>query len=232
MEAAATTTAVAVVPRPEMVMEDEEALTFIRELHEHPQAWVYVLARVLGRPTPPQFINWREGPAKLKLFYVDGAYAIATRAALSRLGIGSDLEVLDTKTDEDEASALVKLTFKFVSDGTTHTVSSTQWGSCSKRTGMAWGDARKGAVTDGLKKCLHEFGWAADVYSMQPESMTSLMAPEDARAKLIETIKQLAKGEDVGDLESMDQPALVSLKRRLQGRESSLQGLRTKTSTA
>ncbi|MEM3426758.1 MAG: Rad52/Rad22 family DNA repair protein [Nitrososphaerales archaeon] len=210
-------------PRPETVLADDEALAFVRELHEHPQVWVYVLARVLSRPTPREFINWREGPAKLKLFYVDGAYAIATRAALARLGIGSDLEVLDTKVDEDEASALVKLTFKFTYAGQVHTVASTQWGSCSKRLGMTWGDARKGAVTDGLKKCLAEFGWAADVYSMAPESLSQPMLPDAARAKLVETVKQLAlsKGVDVGDLDSMDQPALVSLKRRLQGRESS-----------
>lgn len=224
-----------VIPTPDMIMTHDEVLRFIGELEAHPRAWVYILTKILSRPTPEDFLSWREGPQKLKLFYVDGAYAIATRAALSQLGIASDLKVLDTVVEGSESvSALVELTFKFVHDGQIFTVTSTQWGDCPRRTGMSWGDVRKGAVTDGLKKCLSEYGWAADVYGMTPEKMSlEETTPEDARLKSLEYVIQAATAKGISELEvrkyciehyggkdlnDLDQVTLTSLRRKIQSK--------------
>jgi hypothetical protein len=230
-----TTTDLYIAPKPGIIVNEQQAVSFIEELQAHPTAWVYVLTQVLSRPTPPEYIQWREGPSKLKLFYVDGAYAIATRAALSRIGIGSDMDVLDTKIEDDgaSASALVKLTFKFFHSGMILTQSSTQWGDCPKRSGMSWGDVKKGAVTDGLKKCLSEYNWAADIYGMAPENLPTGPTEEEAHLKSVDYLLSAAAEKGIApdelnrycrdkwgqNLNELDQVTLTSLKRRVMSKE-------------
>lgn len=163
-----------------------EALELKKRLDYNPEGWVFLMTELLSRPTPSDMIKYHEGPHKSILAYVEGSYARATRAALTCLGIKSDFEIIQTeidKAEESEVSCLGKLTFKYRYDY----VMSMQWGGCKKRSGMTWGSARKGAATDCEKKCLSEFGWAADVYSTEPEHH----APpdkEDLKQKSIETL--------------------------------------------
>ncbi len=223
-----------IIPRPEDIIVKDEAVAFIGELQSLPTAWVYVLTRVLSRPTPKMYIQDREGPQKLRLFYVDGAYAIATLAALSQLGIGHDFEVLETVIDEGEgASALGKLTFKFYYQGQVLTVSATQWGDCPKRSGMAWGDVKKGAVTDAQKKCLSEFGWASDIYAMAPEKAPAPPTAEEAHVKSVEYVIAAAKEKGISPqeleeysgktwskkIEELDQATLTSLRRKITSKD-------------
>jgi len=91
------------------------------------------------------------------------------------------------KDEELEVSCLGKLTFKYHHNGFLDTVTSMQWGGCKKRSGMTWGSARKGAATDSEKKCLAEFGWAADVYSMEPEAYEP-PSKEDLKTQSIDTL--------------------------------------------
>jgi hypothetical protein len=222
-----------IVPRPEDIVSESEAISFIEKLQTHPAAWVYVVTTILSRPTPKQYIQDREGPQHLKLFYVDGAYAIATRAALTRIGIFSDFEVTDvTQEGTESASALGKLTLKFFYKDQILTTSSSQVGDCPKRTGMAWGDVKKGAVTDLLKKCLSEFGWASDVYAMAPEKALAPPSEEEVKAKNIEYVIQAAKDKGVSpeeldvyskskwdkDVNELDQVTLVALRRKIQSK--------------
>lgn len=157
---------------PALIIPDALALEVKSKLEATPAGWVFVMTELLSRPTPPELISYHEGPLGSTLAYVEGSYAKATRAALTRLGIMSDFEIVQTETEkaeELEVSCLGKLTFKYRHDGLEDTVTSMQWGGCKKRSGMTWGSARKGAATDCEKKCLSEFGWAADVYATEPE---------------------------------------------------------------
>ncbi len=178
------------VVTPAMIIPDALALEVQSKLEATPAGWVFVMTELLSRPTPKQLISYHEGPMGSTLAYVEGSYAKATRAALTRLGIMSDFEIVQTETDkaEDlEVSCLGRLTFKYRHDGLEDKVTSMQWGGCKKRSGMTWGSARKGAATDCEKKCLSEFGWAADVYATEPEYRKE---PDkgDLRKQSIETL--------------------------------------------
>jgi len=175
---------------PDMVIPDALATEVKSKLEAIPAGWAFVMTELLSRPTPPQLISDHEGPLGSKLYYVEGSYARVTRAALTRLGIMSDFEIVQTeidKAEELEVSCLGKLTFKYRHNGLEDTVTNMQWGGCKKRSGMTWGSARKGAATDCEKKCLSEFGWAADVYATEPEYHK---APDksDLRKQSIETL--------------------------------------------
>ena len=216
---------------PADIIPGEYALELIKKLESTPQAWVFIMGEVLGRATPEELVEWRDGPSGMKLRYVDGAYAIATRAALFRLGIASDLEVTDTHVGANAAETLVKLTFKFFHNGAWSTSCSTQWGECYIRGGMAIGDAMKGAVTDGLKKCLSAFGWAADVYSAVPIAAPPPPSAEEMHLKNLEVLYSVSSGKGLteaemakfiaihtngltlGELKAKD---ITSLKRKLQ----------------
>jgi hypothetical protein len=226
-------TEVYVIPQPQDIIAEQEAIIFIQELQKLPTAWVYVLTRVLSRKTPKMYVQSREGPLKMVLFYVDGAYAIATLAALSQLGIGHDFEILQTVTEEDGASSLGKLTFKFYHQGQILTVSATQWGDCPKRLSMSWGDCKKGSATDAQKKCLSEFGWAADIYAMAPEKAPAPPTAEEAHARSIEYVITAATEKGISpaelteyckktwnkDVPDLDQATLTSLKRRINSKD-------------
>ncbi len=218
------------MPSPIDIIPDEYARALIAELQELPQAWVYVISRVLSRPTPPDLIAWRQGPNNTKLAYVEPAYAIATRVALARIGVASDFEVLQTDVSSEAVECLCKLTLKFFHSGQWSTEVATQWGDCMRRAGMELGSSKKGAATDGLKKCLHELGWAMDVYATAPVKLPP-PDPEQLRLESIEALysigsgkgltasemdKYIAKvldGKTVGELQAKD---ITSLKRKLQ----------------
>lgn len=220
------------VPTPASIIPDALAIELVEELKGSPAGWVFLMVGLLSRPTPKQFISHHEGPQRSTLAYVDGSYAKATRAALTRLGIISDFEVLQTEVDKDEeleVSCLGRLTFKYCHNGVVDSVISTQWGGCKKRSGMTWGSARKGAATDCLKKCLSEFGWAADVYATEPEYYKE-PSKDELKQQSIETLYGMgsragmtkeqvdkfvfdeANGKVVGDLDIKD---LAAIKRRL-----------------
>lgn len=217
-------------PTPIDVIPDDYAKELIQELKELPQAWVYVISRVLNRPTPEGFIEWRDGPANTRIAYVSSEYAIATRAALARIGVGVDFEVIKTDATVEACESLCRLTLKYFCNGQWSAMVAMQWGDCTRRSGMELGSAKKGSVTDGLKKCLHEFGWAMDVYSMAPVKVPP-PDPEEMHLKNLETLYTIGsdkgltevhmayfisintKGKVVADLGPAD---ITSLKRRLQ----------------
>ncbi len=219
------------VPNPVLIIPDTLAVELIGKLKDNPVGWVFLMVGLLSKPTPKQFISRHEGPHKSMISYVDGSYAKATRAALTRLGIISDFEIIQTEVDKDEeleVSCLGRLTFKYYHAGAINSVISTQWGGCKKRSGMTWGNARKGAATDCLKKCLSEFGWAADVYATEPE-VYEPPSKDDLRQQSIDTLynigsragmtkelvdKFVAKetGKAVGDLDVRD---LAAIKRKV-----------------
>lgn len=178
------------IPNPVSIIPDPMSIELLDKLAANPAGWVFLMVGLLSRPTPEQYISHHEGPQKSVISYVAGSYAKATRAALTRLGIISDFEVIQTEVDKGEdleVSCLSRLTFKYCHSGLVQSVISTQWGGCKKRSGMTWGNARKGATTDSLKKCLSEFGWAADIYAAEPEVY---VAPDksDLKAQSIETL--------------------------------------------
>jgi len=183
------------VPNPVSIIPDTLAVELVEKLESNPAGWVFLMVGLLSRPTPEQYISHHEGPRESIIAYVDGAYAKATRAALTRLGIVSDFEVIATEVDKDEeleVSCLGRLTFKYCHDRVVDAVVSTQWGGCKKRSGMTWGSARKGAATDSLKKCLSEFGWAADVYATEPEYYVE-PSKTDLRQQSIETLYNMGR---------------------------------------
>ena len=90
------------VVTPALIIPDDLALELRSKLEATPNGWVFLMTEILSRPTPPQLISHHEGPLKTTLAYVEGSYAKATRAALTRLGIMSDFEVVQTETDKDE----------------------------------------------------------------------------------------------------------------------------------
>lgn len=217
-------------PSPTDIISDEYARELIKELEELPQAWVYIISRVLNRPTPPEFIEWREGPQGTKLAYVSPEYAIATRAALARIGVGSDLEVIQTDVNNEACESLCKLTLKFFHNGQWSTMTATQWGDCNRRAGMELGSSKKGSVTDGVKKCLHEFGWAMDVYATAPVKLPP-PDPEQLRLEAIETLYSIGSGKGLSreevdaiiaqttngkTIETLKPAEITSLKRKLQ----------------
>jgi len=172
---------------PQEIIPDSYLTNIIAELNELPQAWVYVVSKLLGRLTPEEMIQDRPGPGQSKVFYVDGNYAIATRAALARIGVASDFEVVQTDVNPEGVDCLCRLTLKFYHSGSWATMAAMQWGECRRLTAMALGDTKKGATTDGLKKCLHEFGWAADVYS-KPIAKLAPPDPVDLQAQAVEAL--------------------------------------------
>lgn len=149
-------------------------------LKEDSSRWVGIISEVLSRKTPVQWIEKRQGPHGMTLFYVDGTYAKVTRQAIARIGIASDIEVLQTDVTPEEVNCLVRLTFKYKGE----TVSATQWGVCMRRSGVALGYTKKGAVTDGEKKTLNEFGWAMDVYTSEGQ-VAEPPNPEEMKAAAV-----------------------------------------------
>ena len=221
---------VVLAPSPTDIISDKYARELIAELEQLPQAWVYVISKVLNRPTPAGFVEWRDGPSNTRVAYVSPEYAIATRAALARIGVGSDLEVIKTDVDNEACQSLCKLTLKFFHNNQWSTMTATQWGDCTRRSGMELGSVKKGSVTDGAKKCLHEFGWAMDVYSTVPVRIPP-PDPEQMRLQSLETMYTIASGKglthDETDafiasvtnnkkLEELKPVDITSIKRKLQ----------------
>jgi len=159
------------VPTPlyELVISEEEASRWLELLERSPHFWLFTLTQILSRPTPKEYVQKREGPRKIMLTYVEGSYAIATLAALSRLGIMSSFEVLQTDVSQDSVECLGKLTLSFYVDGAWVSCSKMQWGGCLRQAGVPLGSTKKGAATDAQKKCLSQFGWALDVYTTEAE---------------------------------------------------------------
>ncbi len=230
------------IPNPVSIIPDTLALELVNKLAANPVGWVFLMVGLLSRPTPKQYISRHEGPQKSMISYVDGSYAKATRAALTRLGIISDFEIIQTEVDigeESEVSCLGRLTFKYCHDGVVSSVLSTQWGGCKKRSGMTWGNARKGAATDCLKKCLSEFGWAADVYATEPEAYEP-PSKDDLKQQSISTLYNIGSragmtkehvdkfvaeetnGKTVKDLDVKDLAAMKRKITKLGGKEREL----------
>lgn len=194
--------------------------SLLARLNMEPARWVSVLSEVLARPTPPEWVQPREGPHKMTLYYVEGAYAKITRQAISYLGIASDLDVLQTDVTPEEVNCLCKLSFKFHGE----IVSAMQWGMCMRRSGVALGYTKKGAVTDGEKKCMNEFGWAMDVYTSEA-GVAEAPDPEEMKTKAIDGLYEI--GSRVGlskaevdkvvgvDPATLDPAALTAAKRKL-----------------
>lgn len=199
------------------------------KLQQLPAMWVHVLAQVLSRPTPEQFIRRHEGPHRGIITYVDGSYAVDTLSALTSLGISADFDVLETCVYDDAIECLAKLTFSYYCNGSWHSTSRSQWGDCEIRPGMSRGSARKGASTDALKKCLSTFGWAHDVYStplefqlppskedLYQQSLDSLFTIGKNRG-MIETEVTSWVQEQTGQLPNeLSVKDLAAVKRRLQ----------------
>jgi len=167
------------------IITQEYAVGLIKELEDGPQFWVYVISKVLSRPTPSEMIQTREGPAGSTLTYVPGAYAVNTLAALFRLGICSDFDILDTVVSENEINSTGRLTLKFWHSNQWSTTSRTQGGCCIRRKGVALGLTRKGTYTDNLKKCLNGFGWAMDVYTT-PAAWAKAPSAEEMNQKQLD----------------------------------------------
>lgn len=175
------------------IISPDELTAISTEIAAKPQLWVYALTKFLARQTPKEFISYHEGPSNTNIAYVDGAYAICTRAAATSFGVASDFEIIETCVEERGVSCLGKLTFKMMmSNGALMTTSSMQWGECGKLFGDTWGNTKKGAATDALKKCLSAFGWAADVYAMAPEKAAP-PSKEDMAKSSIETLYRLGR---------------------------------------
>ncbi len=213
------------IPAPTDIISEDYAIQLIQRLNEVPQAWVYVITMALSRPTPKEMIQDREGPKGTRLFYVEGAYAKNTCAALARLGVSSDFEIAQTDVDTDSVQCLGKLTFKYWHDRGWSTTSKMQWGNCTRRSGVPLGSTKKGAATDALKKCLNEFGWAMDVYTTEVE-WSPAPDKEDMKKQAIDTLYNIgtragmtkeqtdafvseeAKGQTVEELSVTDRSAI------------------------
>jgi len=159
----------ALIPLVNTVMVSGEVDTFLEELTKRPALWLHVITKVLARPTPKEYIQKREGPKKSRLTYVEASYAIATLAALSKLGVMSSFEVVQTDVSAESVECLSKLTLKFYVNGTWSECSKMQWGGCLRQPGVPLGSTKKGAAADSLKKSLNAFGWALDVYTTEIE---------------------------------------------------------------
>jgi len=173
-------------------MTPEEVSACLQELSKQPALWLYVITKVLSRPTPPQYVCKREGPKKSILTYVEGSYAVATLAALSQLGVMSSFEVLQTDVSSESVECLGRLTLKFIADGVWFECSKMQWGGCIRQPGVPLGATKKGAATDALKKCLWAFGWALDVYTTEAE-WNPPPSPEEMRAEQVQSFYDRAK---------------------------------------
>lgn len=196
------------------IINQEYAVDLIKEIENGPQFWVYVISKVLSRPTPPEMIQTREGPAGSTLTYVTGAYAVNTLAALFRLGICSDFDILDTVVSENEVDSTGKLTLKFWHNKQWSTTSRTQGGCCIRRKGVALGLTRKGSYTDTLKKCLNGFGWAMDVYTT-PAAWSKAPSKEDMAQKSLDGLYEI--GRDAGiDKDDVDKLVLESFGKPLE----------------
>lgn len=229
------------LPLPQDIISDEYALQLINKLSDTPQIWPYIVSEVLTRPTPAGFVQRRPGATvngkQLTFNYVDGNYAIATCAALARIGIAVDFDVLQTDVSNEAVESLCKLTLKYivkVGDRLIiQSMSATQWGDCDRRSGMSLGSAKKGAATDGRKKCMHEFGWAADVYSAEPETVEP-PSPEEMKKQSLESLYTIGAGKGLSrdqttkwvadnfngqKAENLESKDLTAAKRRLQRSE-------------
>lgn len=171
---------------------EEEAKQYLDALNKYPALWLHVITQALARPTPLEFIQKREGPKKSILTYVEGSYAIATLAALSKLGVMSSLDVMQTDVSAESVECLSKLTLQFYVNGSWAGCYKTQWGGCLRQSGVPLGSTKKGAVTDSLKKCLNAFGWALDVYTTEIE-WNPPPSPEDMKAEQIQSFYDRAK---------------------------------------
>jgi hypothetical protein len=187
-EAAST----ALIPLVDSVMVGDEVDAFLQELHKSPALWLHVITKALARPTPKEYIQKREGPKKSLLTYVEGSYAIATLAALSKLGVMSSFDIVQTDVSSESVECLGKLTLKFYVNGSWSECSKMQWGGCLRQPGVPVGSTKKGAATDSLKKCLNAFGWALDVYTTEIEWQVP-PSPEDMKAEQIQSFYDRAK---------------------------------------
>ena len=148
---------------------DAEVKDYLEELNKYPALWLHVITKVLTRESPSEYIQRREGPKKSWLTYVEGSYAIATLAALSKLGVMSSFDVVQTDVSQESVECLGKLTLKFYVNNSWAKCSKMQWGGCLRQSGVPLGSTKKGAATDALKKSLAAFGWALDVYTTEIE---------------------------------------------------------------
>lgn len=148
---------------------DIEVERYLEELNKYPALWLNVITKVLARETPSKYVQKREGPRNSLLPYVEGSYAVATLAALSRLGIMSSFDVVQTDVSQESVECLGKLTLKFYVNGSWAECSKMQWGGCLRQAGVSLGSTKKGAATDAMKKSLAAFGWALDVYTSEIE---------------------------------------------------------------
>lgn len=209
------------LPQASDIVSDSYLSYLLTSLEERADRWVGVLSEVLARPTPPEWVQPRQGPHGMTLYYVEGAYAKITRQAIARLGIASDFDILQTDVTPEEVNCLGKLTFKYKGES----ASATQWGMCMRRSGVALGYTKKGAATDAEKKCLNEFGWAMDVYTTEAEAVEP-PDPIEMKAKAVEGLYEVGSRagmtrEEVdlfvgGKPSELEQKDLTSFKRKLE----------------
>lgn len=180
------------VPMLQTTMLSGEVSTFLEELRREPVLWLHVITKVLARETPSEYIQKREGPKKSQLTYVEGSYAVATLAALSKLGVMSSFEVVQTDVSQESVECLGKLTLKFYVNNSWAECTKMQWGGCLRQSGVPLGSTKKGAATDAMKKSLAAFGWALDVYTTEIEWHPS-PDPEEMKSSQVQSFYDRAK---------------------------------------
>lgn len=118
------------------------------------------VAILTGR-TPENKIQYREGPKGTILPYVSISYALET---LNRaFGHRWSINIVSKEIRDEDVIVHIRLILH-LPDG--NKIVKEQYGSDTKKQNISWGDTLKSATSDGIKKCLSEVGWAADVYSM------------------------------------------------------------------
>jgi len=191
------------VPMLQTIMLSGEVSSFLEELNKCPALWLHVITKVLARETPPEYIKKREGPKKSTLTYVEASYAVATLAALSKLGVMSSFDVLQTDVSQESVECLGKLTLKFFAAGAWAECYKTQWGGCLRQSGVPLGSTKKGAVSDALKKCLNAFGWALDVYTTEIE-WNPPPDPEEMKSNQVQSFYDRAKEKGMTKKQAVD----------------------------
>lgn len=217
-----------VTPTYELVLSEGEASRWLEVLEKSPHFWLFAITQILSRPTPREYVQTRKGPVGSILTYVEGSYAVATLAALSRLGVMSTFEILQTDVSSEGVECLGKLTLKFYTNGNWSEVSKSQWGGNVRQSGVPLGSTKKAAATDALKKCLSQFGWAHDVYTTEAE-WSPPPSKEEMKGKQAESFYARAKEKGMTTEEAvkycqeatnkkpeeLDTKDLAALKRRL-----------------
>jgi len=180
-----------------------EVRGYLEELNKYPALWLHVITKVLARKTPLEYIQKREGPKKSQLTYVEGSYAVATLAALSKLGVMSSFEIVQTDVSQESVECLGKLTLKFYVNDSWAECSKMQWGGCLRQSGVPLGSTKKGAATDAMKKSLAAFGWALDVYTTEIE-WNPPPDPKEMKSSQVQTFYARAKEKGMTKEQAID----------------------------